>query len=77
MISDFIKSNASWMTPVLVAIAGGIISGIFYLLKKSGTNVKQSAKNVTNSKLNQVGHDQINEHIFGDTDGSHPSEPSV
>lgn len=31
---EFLKDNSVWITPLLVAIAGGIISGIFYLIKK-------------------------------------------
>lgn len=31
---DFLKDNSVWITPLLVAIVGGVISGIFYLIKK-------------------------------------------
>lgn len=51
---DFFKENSMWLTPVLVAIAGGIISGIFYLLKKGGNNNKQSISNIHNSSINQA-----------------------
>ncbi len=45
---EFIKDNASWFTPVLVAV----VSGIFYLLKKGNS---QSINNVSNSNINQAG----------------------
>lgn len=51
---EFLKDNSVWITPLLVAIAGGIISGIFYLLKKGGNHNKQSIKNVHNSSINQI-----------------------
>lgn len=35
---EFFKENAVWLTPVLVAVCGGIISGIFYLIKKGGNH---------------------------------------
>ena len=47
---EFIKDNASWLTPVLVAV----VSGIFYLLKKGNS---QSVNNVSNSHINQAGGD--------------------
>ena len=49
---EFLKDNAVWLTPILVAICGGIISGIFYLLKKGGTH--QQIGNVGNGSINQV-----------------------
>lgn len=51
---EFLKDNSVWITPLLVAIAGGIISGIFYLIKKGGNHNKQSIKNVHNSNINQI-----------------------
>lgn len=51
---DFFRENSIWITPVLVAVAGGIISGIFYLIKKGGNSNKQTIKNVHNSNINQV-----------------------
>ena len=48
---EFVKDNAEWLTPVLVAI----VSGIFYLLKKGGSRNNQTIKNVTNSHINQAG----------------------
>lgn len=47
---EFIKDNASWLTPILVAV----VSGIFYLLKKGNS---QSVNNVSNSHINQAGGD--------------------
>ncbi len=47
---EFIKDNASWLTPILVAV----VSGIFYLLKKGNS---QSVNNVSNSEINQAGGD--------------------
>lgn len=47
---EFIKDNAVWLTPVLVAV----VSGIFYLLKKGSQN-KQTISNVSNSHINQAG----------------------
>lgn len=51
---EFFKDNSVWITPLLVAIAGGIISGIFYLLKKGGNHNKQSIKNIHNSNVKQI-----------------------
>lgn len=51
---EFLKDNSVWITPLLVAIAGGIISGIFYLVKKGGNHNKQSIKNVHNSNIKQI-----------------------
>lgn len=51
---EFLKDNSVWITPLLVAIAGGIISGIFYLIKNGGNHNKQSIKNVHNSNINQI-----------------------
>ncbi len=45
---EIIKDNASWLTPVFVAI----VSGVFYLLKKGNS---QSINNVSNSHINQAG----------------------
>lgn len=53
-IMDFLKDNSVWITPLLVAIVGGIISGIFYLIKKGGKSNKQTIKDVHNSTINQV-----------------------
>ena len=47
---EFMKDNAVWLTPVLVAI----VSGVFYLLKKGSKN-SQSLSNVSNSHINQAG----------------------
>lgn len=47
---EFIKDNASWLTPILVAV----VSGVFYLLKKGNS---QSVNNVSNSHINQAGGD--------------------
>ena len=47
---EFIKDNASWLTPILVAV----VSGIFYLLKKGNS---QSVNNISNSHINQAGGD--------------------
>ena len=49
------KDNAVWLVPVLVAV----VSGLFYLIKKSGNHNKQSAKNISDSPFNQVNGDQI------------------
>lgn len=60
---DFLKDNSVWITPLLVAIVGGVISGIFYLIKisgifylikKGGKSNKQTIKDVHNSTINQV-----------------------
>lgn len=48
---EFIKDNAVWLTPVLVAI----VSGVFYLLKKGGASHNQTISNVSNSQINQAG----------------------
>ena len=53
-MTEFIRENADWLIPVIVAIVGGVISGIFYLLKKVGNHQKQVIKNVKNSNINQV-----------------------
>ena len=47
---EFMKENAVWVTPVLVAV----VSGIFYLLKKGSQN-KQNISNLSNSHINQAG----------------------
>lgn len=47
---EFMKDNAVWLTPVLVAV----VSGVFYLLKKGSQN-KQNISNVSNSHINQAG----------------------
>lgn len=50
---EFIKDNAQWLTPILVAVCGGIVSGIFYLMKKGGS--QQHIENVGNeNSINQV-----------------------
>jgi len=53
---QFIKENAVWLVPIIVALIGGI----FALLKsRSKTSaLKQKAKNVKNSTINQVGGNQ-------------------
>lgn len=51
---DFLKENLIWITPLLVAIVGGIISGIFYLIKKEGKSNNQTIKDIHNSNINQV-----------------------
>lgn len=53
MIMNFFQENSVWITPVLVALAGGIVSGIFYLIKKGGNSNKQTIKNIHNSNINQ------------------------
>lgn len=50
---NFFQENSVWITPVLVALAGGIVSGIFYLIKKGGNSNKQTIKNIHNSNINQ------------------------
>ncbi len=50
---DFLKDNAVWLTPVLVAV----VSGIFYLIKKGGKSNKQTIKNVKDSTIYQAGGD--------------------
>lgn len=47
----FLKDNAIWLTPVLVAV----VSGIFYLIKKGGKSNKQTIQNVKDSTINQAG----------------------
>lgn len=47
---EFIKSNAVWLTPLMVAV----VSGIFYLIKRGGVNKKQTVKNSRNSHINQT-----------------------
>ena len=39
---------------VFVPIAVAIVSGIFYLIKKSGAHNNQRTKNTTNSNVNQA-----------------------
>ena len=51
---EFCRENAAWLGTVLAAI----ITGVCYLLKKSGNNKKQVIKNVKNSNINQVGESQ-------------------
>ena len=47
------KDNAQWLTPILVAVCGGIVSGIFYLMKKGGS--QQHIENVgKENSINQV-----------------------
>lgn len=50
---DFLRDNAVWLTPVLVAV----VSGIFYLIKKGGKSNKQTIKNVKDSTIFQAGGD--------------------
>lgn len=57
IVMDFLKDNSVWITPLLVAIVGGVISGIFYLIKKGGKSNKQTIKDVHNSTINQVNGD--------------------
>lgn len=52
-MTEYLKDNAVWLTPVLVAI----VSGVFYLLKKGGANHRQIIKNVKDSHVNQAGGD--------------------
>ena len=47
---EFIRNNAVWLTPLMVAI----VSGVFYLIKRGGVNKKQTIKNVRNSQINQT-----------------------
>lgn len=54
MVIDFLKDNSVWITPLLVAIVGGVISGIFHLIKKGGKSNKQTIKDVQNSTINQA-----------------------
>ena len=49
-MEDFFNNNAIWLTPLLVAV----VSGIFYLIKKSGNRNKQVVKNVKDSHVNQA-----------------------
>lgn len=49
-MTEYLKDNAVWLTPVLVAI----VSGVFYLLKKSGANHRQIIKDVKDSHVNQA-----------------------
>ena len=49
-MTEYIRENAVWITPTLVAI----VSGVFYLLKRGGNHQKQEIKNVKNSNINQV-----------------------
>lgn len=49
----FLKDNAVWLTPVLVAV----VSGIFYLIKKGGKSNKQTIKKVKDSSIYQAGGD--------------------
>lgn len=45
---QFIKENALWLCPIIVAIIGGLFS----LIKKSkGKSNKQTVKNVMNSSI--------------------------
>jgi spore maturation protein SpmA len=53
----FIQDNYIWLTPILVALVSGIVAGIFYLIKKSGSKNRQVIKNVNNSTINQAGGD--------------------
>lgn len=50
---DFLKDNAVWLAPVLVAV----VSGIFYLIKKGGKSNKQTIKSVKDSTIYQAGGD--------------------
>lgn len=50
---DFLKNNAVWLTPVLVAV----VSGVFYLIKKGGKSNKQTIKDVKDSTIYQAGGD--------------------
>lgn len=56
---QFIRDNAAWLTPVLVAI----VSGVFLLLSKIGTKkgsntkIRQKAKNNDNANIYQAGRD--------------------
>lgn len=52
-MSEFMKDNAVWLTPVLVAV----VSGVFYLIKRGGQNNKQSIKKVSDSTIYQAGND--------------------
>lgn len=54
VVMDFLKDNSVWITPLLVAIVGGVINGIFHLIKKGGKSNKQTIKDVQNSTINQV-----------------------
>ena len=51
---DFLKDKTEWITPLLVAIVGGVISGNYHLIKKGGKSNKQTIKDVQNSTINQV-----------------------
>ena len=50
---EFMKNNAVWLAPVLVAV----VSGIFYLIKKAGNSNKQTIKNIKGSSIYQAGGD--------------------
>ena len=52
-MSEFMKDNAVWLTPVLVAV----VSGVFYLIKRGGQKNKQSIKKVSDSTIYQAGND--------------------
>lgn len=52
-MSEFLKNNAVWLTPVLVAV----VSGVFYLIKRGGQKNKQSIKKVSDSTIYQAGND--------------------
>ncbi len=54
---QFIRDNYFWVVPILVALVSGIIAGVFYLIKKSGHQNKQSIKGVNNSTINQANGD--------------------
>ena len=41
---EFLKDNWVWTTPLLVAIAEGIISGILYLIKKEEFTINNQLK---------------------------------
>ncbi len=47
---NYIIENAEWLTPIIVAIIGGI----FALFKKSSNSNKQIAKDIHNSQVNQI-----------------------
>lgn len=51
---EFFKDNSIWIIPLLVAIVGGIIKGVCYLIKKSSGNSNQTIRDVHNSFINQV-----------------------
>ncbi len=54
-IIQFIKDNAVWVVPIIIAFIGGL----FALIKRQTTSsIRQNVKNVDNSNITQIGRDQ-------------------